>query len=211
MTAAQRRCRCDEVLDQAGLAEVRNLALRKFSKGMLQRIGIAQAVLHHPDLVLLDEPMSGLDPVGRREVRNLIVRLKAEGKTVFFSTHILADAEALCDRVAILNRGQLAGVGQIAELLRRHAGYEAVVECSARELLPRLQALASQPLVATGGHYRLEIPENRQGELLSLCSQGGLRLVSLNSIRSSLEDYFVEMLQPAQRVPEPLPSRSAKS
>ena len=86
---------------------------------MLQRLGIAQAVVHGPEIVLLDEPMSGLDPLGRRAVRDLIVQLKAEGKTVFFSTHILSDAEALCDRVAILNRGKLVGVGRISELLAR--------------------------------------------------------------------------------------------
>src|SRR5207302_10024658 len=93
-----------------------NLQLRKFSKGMLQRAGIAQAILHDPKIVFLDEPMSGLDPMGRREVRNLMEELKAEGKTVFFSTHILADAEALCDRVAIIHLGELRAVGAVADL-----------------------------------------------------------------------------------------------
>src|SRR5207302_7454054 len=92
------------------------MQLRKFSKGMLQRVGIAQAVLHNPKLVFFDEPMSGLDPMGRREVRDLMEQLKHEGKTVFFSTHILSDAEALCDRVAIIHRGELRGIGAVAEL-----------------------------------------------------------------------------------------------
>ena len=83
------------------------MQLRKFSKGMLQRVGIAQAILHNPEVVFLDEPMSGLDPMGRREVRELIEQLKQEGKTVFFSTHILSDAEALCERVAVINQGEL--------------------------------------------------------------------------------------------------------
>lgn len=195
MTAAERRKRLDEVLEQTGLAEFRRLALRKYSKGMLQRIGIAQAVLHQPQIVLLDEPMSGLDPVGRREVRNLILQLKAEAKTVFFSTHILADAEALCDRVAILNKGKLIGVGQIADLLRRQSGYEAVVECFSPELLPQLEALASQPGFASGGLYRLEVAEEKIRDLLALCAQDGLRLISLHSIRFSLEDYFVELVR----------------
>src|SRR5213075_428267 len=96
--------------------DIKGIQLRKFSKGMLQRAGIAQAILHSPKLVFLDEPMSGLDPLGRRDVRDLILQLQQEGKTVFFSTHILSDAEALCDRVAIINKGELRGVGAVAEL-----------------------------------------------------------------------------------------------
>src|SRR5437899_3668346 len=98
------------------MPDVGGMQLRKFSKGMLQRVGIAQAVLHNPKLVFFDEPMSGLDPMGRREVRDLMEQLKHEGKTVFFSTHILSDAEALCDRVAIIHRGELRGIGAVAEL-----------------------------------------------------------------------------------------------
>ena len=104
----------EAVLERVGLKDAANLQLRKFSKGMLQRVGIAQAILHDPKVVFLDEPMSGLDPMGRREVRNLIEELKSEGKTVFFSTHILADAEALCDRVAIIHLGELRRVGAMS-------------------------------------------------------------------------------------------------
>jgi ABC-2 type transport system ATP-binding protein len=199
MTAEERRRRVETVLEQAGLTESRDVALRKFSKGMMQRIGIAQAVLHNPEIVLLDEPMSGLDPVGRRDVRNLILRLKAEGKTVFFSTHILSDAEALCDRVAILNRGKLVGVGQIAGLLQRQSGYEAVLECASpgvsAELLPRLQTLCNRPVTVSGGHHRAEVSEEKLRELLALSTKDGVRLLSLNPLRFSLEDYFVELLQ----------------
>src|SRR6201981_1122862 len=106
----------DAVLERVGLRDAASFELRKFSKGMLQRAGIAQAILHDPKVVFLDEPMSGLDPMGRREVRNLIEELKSEGKTVFFSTHILSDAEALCDRVAIIHMGELRGVGAVEEL-----------------------------------------------------------------------------------------------
>src|SRR5205823_9446795 len=98
------------MLERVGLRDVARLQLRKYSKGMLQRVGIAQAILHEPQVVFLDEPMSGLDPMGRREVRDLIQGLKDEGRTVFFSTHILSDAEALCDRVAVLHRGELKAV-----------------------------------------------------------------------------------------------------
>src|SRR6202789_4103251 len=114
--AKDRKRRIDEVLARVGLTDVKGVQLRKFSKGMLQRAGIAQAILHDPKLVFFDEPMSGLDPLGRRDVRDLMEELKHEGKTVFFSTHILSDAEALCDRVAIINLGELQSVGAVADL-----------------------------------------------------------------------------------------------
>jgi len=193
LTPAERTQRRDTVLEQVGLAGFRNLPLRKFSKGMLQRLGIAQAVLHGPEIVLLDEPMSGLDPMGRREVRDLIVQMKAEGKTVFFSTHILSDAEALCDRIAVLNRGKLVGVGRISDLLKAQAGFEAVVECSSPEVLSRIHSLATKPPLALGGQYRLEIAEQNVRQLLALCERDGLKLVSLNPLRFSLEDYFAEL------------------
>ncbi len=110
-SAAERRERVEKFLDLVGLTAAGNIQLRKFSKGMMQRVGIAQAILHDPKVVFLDEPMSGLDPVGRREVRDIILELKRQGRTVFFSTHILTDAEMLCDRVAVLVGGKLQGVG----------------------------------------------------------------------------------------------------
>jgi len=203
MSAEQRRERREIVLEQAGLTEFRNVALRKFSKGMLQRIGVAQAMLHDPEILLLDEPMSGLDPVGRREVRNLILQLKSEGKTVFFSTHILSDAEALCDRVAILHRGKLVGVGQISEFLKLQSGFEAVIESCPAPLLPRLQALAAGPMTAFGAHHRLEVAEEKVPEFLGYCAGNGIRLLSLNPLRFSLEDYFVELLRSGEPSSEP--------
>ncbi len=193
LTPTEGRRRRDTVLEQVGLAGFRHLPLRKFSKGMLQRLGIAQAILHGPEIVLLDEPMSGLDPLGRRAVRDLIVHLKAEGKTVFFSTHILSDAEALCDRVAVLNRGKLVAVGQISELRKQQTSYEAVLECTSPDILPNLESLAANALVASGGQYRLEIPAEHTRQLLALCQKDGLRLISLNPLHASLEDYFAQI------------------
>ena len=115
--AAERRKRVARFLELVGLSSAANVQLRKFSKGMLQRVGIAQAILHDPQVVFLDEPMSGLDPVGRREVRDIILHLKQQGRTVFFSTHILSDAEMLCDRVAVLAGGKLQGVGAPSEIV----------------------------------------------------------------------------------------------
>ena len=207
-TAPERRRRREAVLERVGLAEFRRLPLRKFSKGMLQRLGIAQAIFHEPEVIVLDEPMSGLDPVGRREVRDLIVQLKAEGKTVFFSTHILSDAEALCDRVAILNRGELVGVGRIAELLQPQSGYEVVLECDDPALLEKLGSVAASPVLASGGQYRLEVRESNLRLLLAQCQSDGVRLISLNPVRFSLEDYFVEMLRQPDPRAKQQPSRS---
>ena len=109
--------RIDELLDLVGMTHARDLQLRKFSKGMLQRVGIAQALINDPELVVLDEPMSGLDPIGRKEVRDLIFRLKESGKTVMFSSHILHDAELLCDRVAMIMKGRLVACGHVSELI----------------------------------------------------------------------------------------------
>ena len=118
------------MLARVGLSDSAGMQLRKFSKGMLQRVGLAQAILHDPKLVFLDEPMSGLDPMGRREVRDLIQQLRHEGKTVFFSTHILSDAEALCDRVGVIYQGELRGVGAVAELTSQTQSKVEIIFCA---------------------------------------------------------------------------------
>src|SRR5690242_3093712 len=124
---AERTRRIGPMLKRVGLGDVGNKQLRKFSKGMLQRVGIAQAIIHDPEVVFLDEPMSGLDPLGRHEVRELIQGLKDEGKTIFFSTHILSDAEALCDRVAVIHKGEIRGVGVVNDLRSTVAGKSEVI------------------------------------------------------------------------------------
>jgi ABC-2 type transport system ATP-binding protein len=123
MSRPARERRIDELLELVGLANRRDRQLRKFSKGMLQRIGLAQALIQEPEFVILDEPMSGLDPVGRREVRDIILSLKRCGKTVFFSTHILSDSELICDRVGILDKGDLKAVGKLSDLLTRQVRF----------------------------------------------------------------------------------------
>src|SRR5437660_5868063 len=122
------RARVSRLLDEVGIGAERRLQLRRFSKGMLQRVGIAQALVNDPELVIFDEPMSGLDPLGRREVRALILRLRDRGCTVFFSSHVLSDAEALCNRVAILAQGRLVAAGPLSEMVSLEArGWELVV------------------------------------------------------------------------------------
>src|SRR6266851_5515114 len=190
----ERARRVETTLQRVGLPEVQGVQLRKFSKGMLQRVGIAQAILHDPKLVFLDEPMSGLDPMGRREVRNLIEELKGEGKTVFFSTHILSDAEALCDRVAIIHQGQLRGVGAVADLT---ASVHSKIEIVWRGPAPgAIKALAAE-CHAAGDTMRVVVPEETQDAVLDLLRRERLRLISVTPVRMSLEDYFVAQLTPA--------------
>src|SRR6266852_8047749 len=192
--AKQRKQRVDQVLDQVGLRDLRGVHLRKFSKGMLQRVGIGQAILHDPKLVFFDEPMSGLDPMGRREVRDLMEQLKHEGKTVFFSTHILSDAEALCDRVAIIHRGELRGVGAVAELTSSvHGQVELVWQGTA--VPASIQGLGAECHV-TGDTVRTVLPEDKQDAAIEVLRRERLRLISVTPVRASLEDYFVQKLQP---------------
>ena len=135
LTAADRRERIARMLKKVGLETAGKIQLRKYSKGMLQRVGLAQAILHDPKVVILDEPMSGLDPIGRREVRDIILELKREGRTVMFSTHILSDAEMLCDRVGVIVGGKLRGVGAPGEIVGMKAqGMEILVRAAGRQL-----------------------------------------------------------------------------
>jgi len=185
----------DSTLERVGLQDATNVQLRKFSKGMLQRAGIAQAILHDPKVVFLDEPMSGLDPMGRREVRSLIEQLKAEGKTVFFSTHILSDAEALCDRVAVINLGQLRGVGAVAELT---SGVRGKVELvwQGTSVPAAIKSLGAETHVA-GDTTRAIISEQNQDAAIEAVRRETLRLISVTPVRVSLEDYFMAQLKPS--------------
>src|SRR5581483_5665953 len=184
------------MLRRVGLQEAGDTQLRKFSKGMLQRVGIAQAILHDPKVVFLDEPMSGLDPMGRREVRDLIEQLKKEGKTVFFSTHILSDAEALCDRVAIIHLGQLRSVGAVADLTSKmHAKVELIWQGSGKSA--GMTALGAECHV-TGDTVRAVIAEEQQEAALEVLRHERLKLISLIPVRATLEDYFLQKLQTAE-------------
>ncbi len=186
------RRRIAVLLDRVGLTKSRHVPLRNFSKGMVQRAGIAQALINNPDVVFLDEPMSGLDPVGRREVRDLILQLRNEGKTVLFSTHILSDAEALCDRVAILNGGNLQGCGELRQILSLGASVtELVLDNPSPSLLEDLKPLVAST-IRTGDRVRLEIHNEASIEsALSLCLSAKVKVISLNPVKMSLEDYFL--------------------
>jgi ABC-2 type transport system ATP-binding protein len=189
LPAEARRRKVDELLDLVGLANRRDRQLRKFSKGMLQRLGLAQALINEPDLVILDEPMSGLDPVGRREVRDIILSLKRAGKTVFFSTHILSDTELLCDRVGILSKGELKAVGKISDLIASDVKHwEIAFEGVAAEGLPGLERIVSRD----GAKFLVTARDEGAMRALvgALLQQGG----SLHSVlpqRERLEDLFL--------------------
>jgi ABC-2 type transport system ATP-binding protein len=157
---------------------------------MLQRVGLAQAVLHDPKVVFLDEPMSGLDPMGRREVRDLMEELKQQGKTVFFSTHILSDAEALCDRVAVIHQGELRGVGQVAELTSSVAAKVELI-WNGSSVPAGLSALGAE-CHAIGETIRAVVPEAQQDAALEILRRERLRLISLIPVRSSLEQYYLQ-------------------
>ena len=197
---AERRARASRLLDEVGIGAERRLQLRKFSKGMLQRVGIAQALINDPELVVLDEPMSGLDPLGRRDVRSLILGLRDRGCTVFFSSHVLSDAEALCSRVAILAKGRLVASGQITNILADvfplgARGWELIVAGVDDRQIAAVSARIRRTVRIGPGRYQLELPSELPPErLLGELTAAGARLVSLNPIRATLEDFFVEQV-----------------
>lgn len=191
--------RVSRVLDEVGVGAERRLRLRQFSKGMLQRVGLAQALLTDPEVLFLDEPMSGLDPLGRREVREIILRLRGRGCTVFFSSHILSDAEALCSRVAILAQGRLVAEGRVSDLVAFEAkGWELVVAAMPDDLRAALEARVRRITPLASGRCMLELPpEADPARLVHELAERGVRLVSVNALRGTLEDYFVQTVQAA--------------
>jgi ABC-2 type transport system ATP-binding protein len=198
VAAKERSRRAEAMLVRVGLKDVGGVQLRKFSKGMLQRVGIAQAIIHEPKVVFFDEPMSGLDPMGRREVRDLMDQLRHEGKTVFFSTHILSDAEALCDRVAIINLGELQGVGAVADLTSSVQNNVEII-WQGTAVPQSLRALGAECHVA-GDTVRAILREANQDAAIEALRRERVRLISVVPVRTSLEDYFMQKLKPAEAV-----------
>jgi len=194
--ARERSRRVAAMLERVGLTDSARVQLRKYSKGMLQRVGLAQAILHDPKLVFLDEPMSGLDPMGRREVREMIQQMRSEGKTVFFSTHILSDAEALCDRVAIINHGELRGIGTVAHLTSQVQGKVEIIFC-APSVPAALTKLGIEARVS-GDMVNAVLAESQQDAALEILQREHIRLISLTPVRSSLEEYYLQKLRPRE-------------
>ena len=192
LTANDRRERIERMLKKVGLETAKRIQLRKYSKGMLQRVGMAQAILHEPEVVVLDEPMSGLDPLGRREVRDIILELKRERRTVLFSTHILSDAEMLCDRVGVIVGGKLRGVGTPGEMVgMRTQGMEILFEVEGAAKKFALMDRATR----TGERYRVEVSEGELYGALNELNSVGARILSVAQIKPTLEDFFMHLVE----------------
>jgi len=191
-SSAERGERVQKMLRKVGLETAGKIQLRKYSKGMLQRVGLAQAILHDPKLVILDEPMSGLDPVGRREVRDIILELKNAGKTILFSTHILSDAETLCDRVGVIAGGKLRGVGAPGSIVGVKAtGMEIVFELpGSAQQSEQLRAKAKM----SGTSYHLCVGEAELYPALDELRSAGAQIVSVTKIKPTLEDFFMDLV-----------------
>jgi ABC-2 type transport system ATP-binding protein len=195
-----RRKRVQAVLDEVGIGAERRMHLRGYSKGMVQRVGIAQAILNEPELVFFDEPMSGLDPLGRREMRQLMLRLRDRGCTVFFSSHILSDAESMCSRVGVLAGGRLVASGRLADLLAFELrGWEVIVEDLAPADLAAIRARATRVVPLAQGRFTLELPPDRPEPTIAELARRGARIVSVNPLRDTLEDFFVRQIAQAPR------------
>lgn len=198
LDSAKRKQKTGELLTKVGLDEKDwNKQLRKFSKGMLQRVGLAQSLINEPEIVFMDEPMSGLDPIGRREVRELIADLRMRGTTVFMSTHILSDIEALCDRVAIMRNGKLAATGNLDELLTQSGELQSfeinLKNVSAEVLQTAISEISGASVTAkpNGANVLVQSEDDVEKVFLAMKKVGG-KLVSVQPVKQSLESLFVE-------------------
>ena len=194
-----RTVRVERLLELVGLSHAYNTPLRKYSKGMIQRVGIAQALINDPDLVVLDEPMSGLDPMGRKDVRDIIFRLKKEGKTVFFSSHILQDVEMISDRVAILNKGRLRKLGVLRELLAEQASHQVELTASniSQVTAEQLEAMSSH-VVIPGVPITVALHHDRVDDAIRLLHQQNGTVESIVPLKGTLEELFVQQVQESE-------------
>jgi ABC-2 type transport system ATP-binding protein len=198
INAAERKSRTEELLTRVGLDEKDwNKQLRKFSKGMLQRVGLAQSLINRPEIVFLDEPMSGLDPVGRREIRELIAELRDQCTSVFMSTHILSDIEALCDRVAILRQGKLAATGNLDELLMQSSEQQAFEistrGATAEVLRQSISEISGAEVLAKGSGVVIKVLNETDVEsVLKSLRASGAKLLSVQAATQTLEDLFIK-------------------
>lgn len=195
VTGAAARKKVDGLLERVDLVRFADVPLSKYSKGMLQRVGLCQALLHDPDLVVLDEPMSGLDPMGRALVRDVILEERAAGRTVFFSSHILHDVETLCDRVAVLVQGTLRGVGTVDELLG-----DAVAQAEIRVSGVPADALPVPPARIDRGVATCRVPADAVDAFLEQVRAQGGHIVEVGRARRTLEDVFLSEVERASPV-----------
>jgi len=189
----EREARIASLLKLVGMEKARDLQLRKFSRGMLQRIGLAQALINEPSLILLDEPLGGLDPLGRKEIRDIIIRLKGEGRTVFLCSHILQDIEMICGRVAIIIGGKILSQGPLTDLISEKILF---TEITLSGLDPKELAGLGESLSAQGGRTLIKVfREDKVQEILDLVKDRNAKIHSLIPRTQTLEDLFVEMVK----------------
>ncbi|MBM4388817.1 MAG: ABC transporter ATP-binding protein, partial [Deltaproteobacteria bacterium] len=186
-----RKKRITALLDRVGLGDTSGKTLRKFSKGMVQRAGIAQALINDPELVILDEPLSGLDPVGRKEIRDLIASLRDEGKTVFFSSHILSDIEMICDRVAIIDRGLIRCAGTLDELLNPEKVLYEIIATTVDDGILKKFVLEGSEVERFGDAVKVKTPEEKSGAIIKEILNAGGHVRSATTRRESLEDLLI--------------------
>jgi ABC-2 type transport system ATP-binding protein len=209
LSTDERRARIPEVIERVGLAGKGDARIRTYSKGMTQRIGLAQAIFHRPDLVLLDEPTSALDPVGRREVRDLIRSLREDGITVFLNSHLLSEVEMVCDRVAIIDRGRVVRSGRMAELLSGVAELRVMVDRADRELLAALkdhaeimavEAIGDDPGSRHGATVTLAVTDLEIAPLVAeTVMRRGYQLFGLVPVHRTLEEIFMDLVEGGER------------
>lgn len=195
---AESRARASYVLERLGIADVRRQRISKFSRGMIQRLGLAQAVLGNPDLLILDEPTSSLDPVGRKDVKDLLLELRAQGKTIVISSHILSDIESLCDRVAIVRTGRLVTTGRLDELLSTGEGVKIASEQLPKEAVVEIEQLGG---IVTGSDTVFEIvlpSREKEYDVIGILRTYNCPLVSVAECKSSLEDFFFDIVKGEQ-------------
>ncbi len=192
--------RVTRVLEEVGIPQYRKTRLRALSKGNLQRVGLAQALINDPEVIFLDEPMSGLDPIGRSQVRDIILKLRQRGCTVFFSSHILSDAESLCSRVGIMAQGRLVSSGRVSEMIAFELkGWELVVSGLSDEVSQRLHGRVRAIVPLQHGRFTLDLaPDAQPEQLIAELRAAGADLVSLNPVRETLEDYFLQQVTAAE-------------
>jgi ABC-2 type transport system ATP-binding protein len=187
-----------DLMERVGLAREMNTPLRQLSKGNIQRVGLAQALINDPQLLILDEPMSGLDPIGRREVRDLMLQLRDDGKTILFSTHILSDVETICDRVGIVVAGKMRKVGPLNELLQpRVVAYEVTASGVDQEAMAFLQEKAMRIVGGKDQGAMAEVRENDIDEVLEFLLHSNTRVVSMIPKKENLEQVFVREVENA--------------
>jgi len=210
VSADDRRKRIPDMLEQVGIAGRMHSKIRTYSKGMKQRLGIAQAMFHDPQVIFLDEPTDGVDPVGRREIRDIMQRLKEDGKTIFLNSHLLGEVELICDRVAILQRGELVREGTVADLTKQTGLF--VVGVAAGEAFPADDVIRLGYKVTPAGlHYEVTLPDGKGIDpVLNLLAEKRLNLRHLVEKKQSLEDLFVSIVDAAEPGTDGRPARGVR-